>query len=78
MDGNPPRYIQWSTDHIDTNDPFQRRWLLCQILMHGRAEDIRKLDLNEVSRELDRLNLPAEIYNLWSAFLETRNERRAD
>jgi len=76
MDGNIPRYIQWSAERVDLNDPFQRRWLLRQILMHGRAEDIRKLDMGEVSRELDNLQLPADLYRLWNTFLETRHDRR--
>jgi len=43
-----PRYIVWSTDRINTADPFQRRWLLRQILTHGRAEDVRALDMQEI------------------------------
>lgn len=50
-----PRYIVWSTDRVDTSDPFQRRWLLRQVLVHGLAEDIRKLNLNEIKRELGSL-----------------------
>ena len=64
-----PRYIVWSTDHVDQSDPFQRRWLLRQILTHGRAEDIRALDWDEIKRELDQLDLPNEIDRLWSAAL---------
>ncbi len=65
MVANIPRYIVWSTDQIDDSDPYQHRWLLRQILTHGRAEDIRKLDFAEVKRELDELNLPDEIDSLW-------------
>jgi hypothetical protein len=34
-----PRHIVWSTDQIDLDDPFQRRWYLRQALTHGRAEE---------------------------------------
>ncbi|MEW5940192.1 MAG: hypothetical protein AB1750_11050 [Chloroflexota bacterium] len=73
---HPPRHIVWSTDTVDLNDPFQRRWLLRQTLTHGRAEDIRALDLSEIRRELDELNLPPEIESLWRHFLERSHDRR--
>jgi len=46
----PPRHIVWSTDTLDLADPFQRKWYLRQTLMHGQAQDIRLLDLDEVAR----------------------------
>ena len=64
-----PRYIVWSTDQVDQSDPFQRRWLLRQVLTHGRAEDIRALDWDEIKQELDHLDLPKEIDKLWRAVL---------
>jgi len=67
-----PRYIVWSTDQLDLNDPFQRRWYLRQVLTHGRADDIRRLDWDEVARELDKLNLPLEIDSLWQRTLASR------
>ena len=68
---NIPRYIVWSTDKIDTADPFQRRWLLRQVLTHGRMQDIHALDLQEIRRELDALDLPPHLYSLWKQFLES-------
>ena len=65
----PPRHIVWSTDQVDLSDPFQRRWYLRQVLTYGRAEDIRSLDLEEIRRELDELNLPPEVYSLWKSYL---------
>lgn len=65
----PPRHIVWSADRIDLNDPVQRRWYIRQVLLHGRAEDIRTLDLAEVAALLDELNLPEPVYRLWRAFL---------
>ncbi len=67
-----PRYIVWSTDKIEMNDPFQRKWFIRQVLIHGRAEDIKKLDLNEVEKLLDELNLPEDIYRLWKTYFEAR------
>ncbi|MGZ9221659.1 MAG: hypothetical protein ACXW4Q_06090 [Anaerolineales bacterium] len=52
------------------SDPFQKRWLLRQTLMHGRAEDVRALKIEEIRRELDQLDLPKEIENLWRRYLE--------
>ncbi|MBE3037563.1 MAG: hypothetical protein IMZ62_01930 [Chloroflexi bacterium] len=70
-----PRYIVWSTDQIDPADPFQRSWLLRQVLTHGRAADIRALDFDEIERELDNLHLPPEIDSLWRTYLEQRHDK---
>ena len=76
MDGEFPRYIVWSIDQVDQKDPFQHRWLLRQVLVHGRAEDIRNLDFDEIERELDQLDLPSDINSLWRNFLEYRRVQR--
>jgi len=68
----PPAYIVWSTDQIDLSDPFQHRWYIQQVLMHGRTEDIRALKLDEVTAVLDDLILPEDVRCLWRSFLETR------
>jgi hypothetical protein len=73
---NPPRHIVWSTDRLDLSDPFQRRWYLRQVLLHGRAQDLRTLDLKELDRELDELNLPDEFYTLWKRLLESSHDNR--
>jgi hypothetical protein len=44
--------------------------------MHGKAQDIRALDLNEVARLLDDLQLPPDLYDLWARFLETKGAAR--
>jgi hypothetical protein len=69
----PPTYIVWSTDYVDLSDPFQRRWYIQQVLIHGRAEDISTLNLDEVAAILDELVLPEEVRSLWQRFLETRH-----
>jgi len=68
----PPIYIVWSTDKIDLSDPFQLRWYMQQVLTHGRMEDIRALDLEEVAAVLDNLSLPEDVRSLWQRFLELR------
>ena len=70
---HPPRHIVWSTDEVDVADPFQRRWLLKQVLTHGTAADIRHLDLEEVAQQIDHLKLPADIERLWRTFLKSRH-----
>ncbi len=66
----PPTHIVWSTDRLDLTDPFQRRWYLRQVLMHGGATDIAALDFAEVARELDELHLPTDVDHLWRVFLK--------
>jgi hypothetical protein len=76
MSTTPPRYIVWSTDTLDLADPFQRKWYIRQVLLHGRAQDIRTLNLDEVALLLDDLALPPHLYSLWHSFLETRHAAR--
>ena len=72
MGMRPPRHIVWSTDELDLSDPFQRRWYVRQVLLHGRAEDVRALDLDEVARLLPDLHLPSHIDLLWRSYLGRR------
>ncbi len=44
-----------------------------QVLLRGRAEDIRTLDLDEVEALLEDLDLPPHLYSLWKVFLEHRH-----
>lgn len=69
---HPPIYIVWSTNQVDLSDPFQRRWYMQQVLTHGRMEDIRALDLEEIAASLDNLSLPEDVRSLWQRFLELR------
>ena len=69
----PPRHIVWSTDRLDLDDPFQHRWYLRQVIMHGRSDDIRDLNFEEIEQELDTLDLPSDLYQLWKKFLEARD-----
>jgi len=66
----PPRYIVWSVERpLNLSDPFQRKWYVRQVLLHGRSEDIRHLDLEMVASLLDDLHLPPPLHRLWKQFL---------
>ncbi len=65
----PPRHIVWSTDTIDLADPFQRQHYIRQVLLHGRTEDVRRLNLHELASMLNELRLPTAIHTLWERFL---------
>ena len=69
---NPKRYIIWSTKNIDLQDPFQRKWYIQQVLTHGRAEDIRRLNWEEIRQLLPDLNLPSHIRSLWERYFEEK------
>lgn len=61
----PKRYFVWSTNkEIDLNDPWQRKWYITQVLLHGRTEDIAELDWNEGRELLPTLDLPSAIRSL--------------
>lgn len=70
-----PRHLVWSTDTLDLRDPFQRQWLLRQTLLHGTAADIRGLDFDELQSQLESLDLPGEIGDLWRLYFERRHAR---
>ena len=69
----PPRHIVWSTDKLDLEDSFQRKWYICQVIEHGRAEDVARLDLGELASLLPELGLTPYLYSLWARFLEARH-----
>jgi len=49
-----PRHIVWSTETLNLADPFQRKWYLRQVLMHGRAQDIRSGGPSPVVKQVRR------------------------
>ena len=57
---------------MDLDDPFQRKWYIKQVLLHGRAEDLRSLDLDELARLLPELDLPGNIKPLWEDLLRKK------
>lgn len=64
----PKRYIVWSTNHLDLNDPFQKLWYLRQVLTKGRAADVAELNWDELKSLLPRLDLPPNIRLLWEDY----------
>jgi hypothetical protein len=64
----PKRYIVWSKEEIDLDDPFLRKWYIQEVLIRGRTEDIREIDLEEVKRILPDLKLPKHIRSLWNDY----------
>jgi hypothetical protein len=67
----PKRYIVWSTNkEIDLSDPWQRKWYIGEVLSNGRAEDIAKLDWDEVRKLLPELNLPKRVRRLWEDYFK--------
>jgi hypothetical protein len=69
----PPVYIVWSTDQVDLDDPFQRRWYIQQVLTRGRAEDVGALKLEDIVEVIDEIALPEDVRNLWQRFLEAHH-----
>jgi hypothetical protein len=70
-----PRHIVWSIDkaeNIDLSDPENRRWWIKQVLMNGRMEHIRGLELDEVEKIPPGLYLPRPIKILWSDYFAKR------
>ncbi len=69
----PKRYIVWSKNDIDLDDPFQKKWYLKQVLTNGRAEDIAAIDWDDVKKYLPELDLPSNIHNLWSTYFNAQS-----
>jgi len=69
---HPKRYIVWSKNEIDSNDPFQKKWYIKQVLTYGRAEDIASLDWEEIRRLLPEIDLPADIKRLWNDYFNAQ------
>jgi hypothetical protein len=68
------RYIVWSKGNIDLTDPWQRRWYIQQVLLHGRAEDVAMLDWEEVRKLLPKMELPPEVRRLWERYFHERKK----
>jgi len=64
----PKRYIVWSKNNLELDDPFQKKWYIQQVLTHGRAEDISALDWKEIKGLLPEMNLPPVIKSLWEKY----------
>jgi len=69
-----PRYILWSKDEIDLTDDWQRHWYIRQVLMYGRAEDVARLDWDEIERLLPEIHLPPTLHLLWENYFHARQK----
>ena len=54
------------------NDPFQKSWYIQQVLQHGNASDISKLNWDELKKDLPAYHLPKEIYSLWKRYFDAK------
>lgn len=65
-------HIVWyaDLDKMDLNNPWLKRWWIQQVLIHGRIEDIRRLDFNEVKKNLPYLRLKKKIKSLWEDYFK--------
>ena len=63
-------YIVWYADlnKLDLSDPWVKKWWIQQVLTHGRLEDIKKLDFDEVRKILSSLHLDSKIKSLWEDY----------
>ncbi len=67
----PKRHIIWFHDReIDLSDPSQAARYYEQVLTHGRAEDIRELDLSLIREHLPKMRLPVPVRRLWEDYLD--------
>jgi len=68
----PKRYIVWSKNDVDLDDPFQKKWYIRQVLTNGRAEDVASINWDEIKQYLPELNLPKYIYRLWKSYFNAQ------
>jgi len=67
----PKPYIVWSKREIDLADPWQKKWYIQQVLIHGKAEDVAQLNWQEIRECLPSLTLPTHIRRLWEDHFAT-------
>ncbi len=68
----PKRYIVWSKNDINLEDPFLHKWYIRQVLLNGRAEDVAAINWDEIKQYLPELNLPPDIHRLWESYFNAR------
>ncbi len=68
----PKRYIVWSKNEIDLEDPWQRKWYIQQVLTHGRSEDVIQLDWEEIGMFFREISLPYEVRSLWEDYFDAK------
>lgn len=70
---NNSEYIVWYADieKLDLNDPWVKKWWIQQVLIHGRIEDIKKLNFGEIKELLPALHLDSKIKSLWQDYFKS-------
>ena len=68
----PKRYIVWSKNQIDLEDPWQKKWYIQQVLSYGRSKDVAQLDWEEISLFLREISLPQEVRGLWEDYFNAK------
>jgi hypothetical protein len=68
----PKRYIVWSKNEVDLEDPWQRKWYIRQVLTHGRSEDVAQIDWEEIRKLLGEMSLPPEVRDLWEDYFDAK------
>ncbi len=67
---NNSEYIVWyaDLDKLDFKDPWVKKWWIQQVLIHGRIEDIKRLDFDEIKKLLPVLHLDSKIKSFWQDY----------
>lgn len=60
-------------DKLDLKDPWVKKWWIQQVLIHGRLEDIIKLDFGEIKKTLPSLQLDYKIKSLWEDYFKAKD-----
>ena len=68
-------HIVWYADlkKLDLQDKWLRKWWIKQVLIHGRMDDLRCLDWDEVKVLLPSLRIPKRIYSLWEDYFQCKS-----
>ncbi len=63
-------HIVWyaDLDKLDLKDPWLKKWWIQQVLIHGRFENISRLNFNEIKEVLPSLRLTEKIKSLWEDY----------
>jgi hypothetical protein len=71
---NNTDYIVWYADinKLDLKDPRARKWWIQQVLIHGRLEDVKELNFDEVKKLLPSLHLDYKIKSLWEDYFNKK------
>jgi len=67
---NNSEYIVWyaDIDKLDLKDTWVKKWWIQQVLIHGRIEDIKRLDFDEIKKLLPALHLDFKIKSFWQDY----------